>query len=92
MRRVQEALARGVLAITAVAAGLIAVGILFVVLGGNPHNGIVSASTDAAEFLAGPFDELFTPHNRKLGVGVSWGVAALVYLVVGRVLATLIRR
>lgn len=90
--RVLAAIARAVFVITAVVAALIALGILFVVLEGNEDNSIVSASIDAAEFLAGPFDELFTPDSRKLGVGVSWGIAAVVYLVVGHLLAGLIKR
>lgn len=69
------------------AAIIIVIGILFVVLGGNPDNTLVDASTDAAKFLVGPFDELFKPDNRKLGVAVSWGSAAIVYFVLSRIAA-----
>jgi drug/metabolite transporter (DMT)-like permease len=85
-------LSRVVTVAAGIAAALIAIGILFVVLEGNQDNGLVSASTDAAKFLAGPFDELFMPKSRKLGVGVSWGIAAVVYLVVGQVVAGLLDR
>ena len=85
-------IARVVFVLSAIAAAVIVLGIVFVVLEGNKDNSIVSASTDAAEFLAGPFDELFTPDSRKLGIGVSWGIAALVYVVAGRLLAGLIKR
>jgi len=85
-------IARAVLVVSATVAAVIAIGILFVVLEGNSDNSIVSASTDAAEFLAGPFDELFTPSSEKLGVAISWGIAAVVYFVLGRLLAGLIKR
>lgn len=73
-------------ATTAISVVLV-VGILFEVLEGNQDNSLVSASTDLAEFFAGPFDQMFTPSNEDLGIGISWGAAALVYLVVGRLIA-----
>ena len=91
-RSVLRVVLRVVATVTAVVAAIIVIGILFVVLEGNRDNSLVSAATDAAEFLAGPFDELFTPGSRKLGVAVSWGIAALVYVVLGRIVAGLVDR
>jgi hypothetical protein len=35
---------------------------------------------------------MFTPHSHKLGYAVNWGIALVVYLVLGQVLATAINR
>jgi hypothetical protein len=77
-------------------AGLIAlvivVAIVLFVLGANPSNGIVSAIHDAGQWLVGPFKNLFKIHNAKLAMAVNWGLAALVYLIVGHLIASLFAR
>jgi hypothetical protein len=79
-------LVAGVLALTLVA------GILLVVFEANRDNAVVDAVLDAAKFLAGPFDDMFRPDGRELRIAVNWGIAALVYLVVGGLVARLLRR
>jgi len=64
-------------------------GIVLFVLEANKSNDIVSVINDVAEALAGPFEDLFTLDEQKLEVAVNWGLAALVYAIVGRVLARL---
>ena len=78
--------------VTAAVALLILVGIAFVVFKANRHNDIVSTVHDAAKWLVGPFDGMFTPKDRKLGVAINWGIALVVYVIVGRFLASLLRR
>jgi hypothetical protein len=85
-------LARGVSLAGTIVSALLAIGILFVVLGGNPHNDIVSTIQDSARTLSGPFDDMFTPHSHKLAVAINWGVAIVVYLIAASTLAGLIRR
>ncbi len=85
-------LARLIDIVVGVVALVIIVGILFVVFEANKDNGIVKAITDAAKFLVGPFDGMFTPKDRKLEVAVNWGIALIVYVIVGRVLAGLLNR
>ena len=75
-----------------IAALLIVLGILFVVLEANTGNSIVSFVLDVADFLVGPFDGLFTPKDPKLEVVINYGIAAVIYLVVGSLIARLIRR
>jgi hypothetical protein len=70
---------------------IIAAIVLFV-LGANSSNGIVSAIHDAGAWLAGPFKGLFSIHNAKLAMAVNWGLAALVYLIVGHLIASLLVR
>lgn len=85
-------LARVIDVVVAVVAAVIALGILLVVLEANRSNGIVDAVVDAARWLAGPFDDFFSLDRRKVEVAVNWGLALLVYVVVGRLLAGLLRR
>jgi hypothetical protein len=80
-----------VLVATAVALVLVA-GILLVVLDANASNAIVRAIHDAAKFLAGPFDGMFTLNGRKATVAVNWGIAAAVWYALGHVLARLMLR
>ena len=77
---------------TAVALVLVA-GIVLVLLDANRSNEIVQAVRDAASFLAGPFDGLFTLDNNKAEKAVNWGLAAVVWYAVGRLIArALLRR
>ena len=85
-------LARIVALVAALVALVIVAGIAFVVLDANMSNSIVSAIHDAAKFLVGPFDGIFKPGDHKLAVGINWGLAALVYVVVARVIYGLLRR
>lgn len=82
-------LSRAISVVTSVVVLLIVVGILLVVLEANPGNDLVSLVTDVAETLVGPFERLFTLDERKTEVAVNWGIAALAYLVVGRLLAAI---
>ncbi len=85
-------LARLVGTVAAIVAGVVVLGILLTVLEANTANAIVSFVLDAARWLAGPFDGLFSLEGRKLETAVNWGIAAAVYLLVGRLLARLIAR
>jgi hypothetical protein len=80
-----------ILVATAVALVLVA-GILLIVLDANSSNQLVSAVHDAAKFLAGPFDGLFTLDSRKATVAVNWGIAAVVWYAIGHLLARLLLR
>jgi hypothetical protein len=85
-------LARVVRLATTVAVALLVAGILIHVLGANTSNGIVSALNDAAKWLAQPFDNVFRIHNAKTNVAVNWGLAAVVYAVVGGLISTALAR
>ncbi len=71
---------------------IIVVGILLVLLKANPTNSIVSEVHDWARWLAGPFDGMFTFHSARVAVAVNWGIAAVVYLFVGGLIARLLSR
>jgi hypothetical protein len=83
-------LARVVRIVAGIVAAVIVAGILLVVLKANPTNSVVSAVHDTARTLVGPFDGMFSFHSAKVAVAVNWGIAAVVYLVVGALIARLI--
>lgn len=74
------------------AAAAIAVGIAFVVLEANPRHEIVATVSGIASDLVGPFKRLFRLDSPKLQVLVNWGIAAGVYLLIGGLVASLLRR
>ena len=85
-------LARVVNLVAVVVAGIIVVGILLVVLEANKSNQVVETVLDAARFLVGPFKNVFSLDSHKATTAVNWGIAAALYLVVGGLIARLLRR
>ena len=56
----------------------------------NPANSIVSEVHSWAHSLAGPFDGMFSFHSANAAIAVNWGIAAVVYLLVGGLIVRLI--
>lgn len=86
------AIARVFLLVGSAVALILVAGIVLTVLGANAGNQIVKAVTDAARWLAGPFDGLFKLSNHKTQVAVDWGLAAIVYFAISRFLSRVIVR
>jgi hypothetical protein len=78
--------------IARILAAVLVIGILLVVFEASRSNDIVDFVLDAAEFLAGPFDDLFEPDERKLRIALNWGLAAVVYVLLGRLIENLLSR
>lgn len=85
-------LARLVHLAAALVALILVAGIVLVVLKANPSNDIVSAIRDAARTLAGPFQGLFNLSSHRLEVAVNWGIAAVVWYALGRLIMRLLLR
>jgi hypothetical protein len=85
-----DLLVRIVQLIVSIVVAIIVAGILLVVLKANPANSIVSEVHSWARWLAGPFDGMFTFHSANDAIAVNWGIAAVVYLFVGVLIARLI--
>ena len=85
-------LARLVRTATTVAVVLVVAGIVIHLLGANTSNGIVSAINDAAKWLVQPFHNVFSIHGQKAKIAVNWGLAAVVYAVVGGFIAGALAR
>lgn len=85
-------LARIIRIITALIVGVIVIGILLHVFEANESNGIVSAVYDIAGWFVEPFKQLFSLDERKVEIAVNWGIGAIVYAVVGGLVASLLAR
>jgi hypothetical protein len=83
-------IARLISLIASIVALILVAGILLVVLKANQSNQVVSAITDAARWLAGPFDGMFSMSKHRVEVAVNWGIAAVVWFLVGRLLARIV--
>jgi len=86
------AIARLVRTAAWIVALVIVAGIVLVLLGANMSNVIVRDIHDAASFLVGPFKNVFSPKGHKANVAVNWGLAAVVYVLVGSLIAGLLVR
>lgn len=87
---VMGTLARVVHLIVGIVVLIIVAGIVLVLLKANSTNTIVADVHDAARWLAGPFDGIFSFHSARVATAVNWGLAAVVYAVVGGLIARLL--
>jgi hypothetical protein len=86
-------LARIVMSAAALIALLIVLAIVLRDVNANAANSIVKGIHEGANFFAGSFTDLITfSGHAKRAITVNWGIAAIVYLIVGAVLAGYIRR
>src|SRR3954447_14944514 len=83
-------LARIVRLVTAIVVAFIVVGIVLHLLDANGGNAIVSFVYDVAGWLVTPFKGVFSPDGEKVKIAVNWGLAALIYAIVGGVIARLL--
>jgi hypothetical protein len=86
------ALARAITAVASLVAAIIVLAIVLQLLGANSSNGIVHAIHKAGSWLSAPFHGLFSLHSANLQMTVNWGLAAIVYLLVARLIARVIAR
>lgn len=91
-KRVVNAVATAVIILSVVIAIFLALHIVFEVFDANKNNGIVEFINGWATDLAYGFKDLFVPKDPAIRVTVNYALAAVVYLVVGRILAGVIRR
>lgn len=66
--------------------------ILFVLFDANAGNSIVSTDANWAWHLSAWFQNLFTTSSAKWNTVLNYGLAAIVYLVVARLLTQLVER
>jgi hypothetical protein len=88
----RASLARAAILVTGAIALILILGIVLTVLEANRSNEIVQAVRDAAGFLAGPLDDLFKLDSNKAERAVNWGIAAVIWLAIGRLVARLLLR
>lgn len=86
-------LARLVMTIAALIALLIAAAIVLRDVNANASNSLVKAVHDGANFFAGSFTDIIKESGHpKRAITINWGIAVLVYLIVGAIISSLIRR
>jgi hypothetical protein len=85
-------LARLVYFVLSVVVAIIAAGILLALLRANPANSVVSEVHGWGRWLTAPFDGMFSFHQARVAVAVNWGIAAVLYLFAGALIARLIGR
>ena len=83
-------LARVVRLVIGIIVLIIVAGIVLVLLKANAANAIVSDVHDAARWFAGPFDGIFSFHSARTTLAINWGIAAVIYLIVGGLIARLL--
>src|SRR3954452_13866811 len=83
-------LARIVRIVTAVVVGFIVVGIVLHLLDAHASNAVVGFVYDVAARFVSLFRGVFSPGGAKANIAVNWGLAAIVYGVVGGLLARLL--
>jgi hypothetical protein len=88
----RASIARFVILVATAVALILVLGIVLVLLEANRSNDLVQFVRDAASFLAGPFDGLFTLDSNKAEKAVNWGIAAVVWYAIGRLIARLLLR
>ena len=92
VRRVSDIAAAAVRVIAMIICVLLALHIAFVVFKANDDNSIVRTVNDWADWFAWRFRDMFVPKDERVAVLVNYGIAAVVYLIAGRVVSSLIRR
>jgi hypothetical protein len=85
-------LARVIRTVTGVVVAIIVLAVILRLLDANASNSIVSAIHDAGAWLVGPFANVFSVKGAKLHMALNWGLAAVVYAIVGGLLASFVAR
>jgi hypothetical protein len=83
-----------VMSVAVLIALLIGLAIVLADVSANASNTIVEGIHEGANFFAGSFTGLisFSGHHVKRAITVDWGIALVVYLIVGAVIASFIYR
>lgn len=89
--RILSFLASLIMVVAVLVALVLALHIVFVILGANPDNAIVEFVDGLAGTLAWRFESLFLLNRMSVEVLVNFGLAAVVYLIIGAVLSRLLR-
>lgn len=84
--------ARVVSVISIVVAVIFALHVFFSLANANQGNGFVQFIYGLAKVLVLGFGDVFTPDDAKIGLVLNYGLAAIIYLVVGHLIVRALRR
>ena len=91
-RKIREKIASAVWLVAVVCALFLAVGALMVALKMNPDNAIVAFVLDGADLLdLGEFKTFEGKNAEVKSALTNWGIAAVIYLVIGKIADRVIR-
>ncbi|MFC7342392.1 hypothetical protein [Saccharopolyspora griseoalba] len=88
----RETAARIVRMVVALVVLIFALHVLFVVLDANQGNGFVALIYTLAQTFVLGLGDVFTPDDALLGVVLNYGLAALIWFIVGQFVIKLLRR
>jgi hypothetical protein len=92
VRKLRNLLASLIWLAAVLAAAVLALGALFTALDQtNQSNEIVRWILERGHDLVGPFKDLFRLETAKNTLLVNWGIAALVYLIAGKIIERIVR-
>jgi hypothetical protein len=92
VRKLRNLIASLIWLAAVLAAGVLALGALFTALDQtNQSNEIVRWILERGHDLVGPFKDLFRLETAKNTLLVNWGIAALVYLIAGKIIERFVR-
>ncbi len=90
-RALRSGIASAVWLVAVAAALILSVGALLISLDANTDNAMVSWVLDAANRIDWRFWKIFEMNDRTQNHLVNWGLAAVAYLIVGRIADSIIR-
>jgi hypothetical protein len=77
--------------LTVIFAAILVIHVVLTVASANPENGITTFFAGAANNLTLGIGDLFIPSSEALKVILNYGIAAVVWLVIGAVIARILR-
>jgi hypothetical protein len=87
-----DAIGRTIQVLTALISLVFVLHIVFVVTGANQDNDFVAFTYGTAKFFVLGLGDVFTPGDATIGVILNYGLAALIYLFAGRIIARALKR
>lgn len=81
-----------IMLVTGVIAAIFVLHIILVLVDANSANALATFLSNASDDFGLWFKDLFTPSDYKIRTLVNYGLAAAFYLVVGRLVATVLNR
>jgi hypothetical protein len=87
-----DAIGRTIQVLTALISLVFVLHVVFVIARANQSNGFVSFTYGTAKFFVLGLGDVFTPNDATIGVILNYGLAAVIYLVAGRIIARALKR
>lgn len=89
--RVRTSTSAAVMTVAGLIAGVIVLAIILVLLGANERNMIINTIVEVGRFFSTPFHDMFPQPTLERELLVNWGIAAVVYAIIGAVIARVVR-